>query len=41
LPACFCLPQKSGIAEGTIGTIATVIGGLGGIVILFYLASTV
>jgi hypothetical protein len=33
--------QKTGIAEGTIGTIATVIGGLGGIVVLFYLANSV
>lgn len=30
--------QKSGIAEGTIGSIATVVGGLVGIVILAYLA---
>ena len=34
-------PQRTGVAEGTAGTIATVVGGLLGIVILFYLASTV
>jgi hypothetical protein len=33
--------QKSGIAEGTVGTIATVIGGLLGIGILTYLATSV
>jgi rubredoxin len=32
--------KKSGVAEGTIGTIATVIGGLAGIVILAYLATS-
>ncbi|GBF90095.1 hypothetical protein Rsub_02803 [Raphidocelis subcapitata] len=33
--------KATGVAEGTLGTIATVIGGLAGLVILFYLASTV
>lgn len=32
--------KKTGIAEGTIGTVATVIGGLVGIVILAYLANS-
>ena len=35
------LVQAKGMAEGTAGTIATVIGGLGGRVVLFYLASSV
>lgn len=33
--------KRTGVAEGTVGTIATVIGGLGGLVVLFYLASSV
>lgn len=33
--------KGQGFAEGTIGTIATLIGGLGGIVVLFWLASSV
>jgi hypothetical protein len=33
--------QAKGLAEGTIGTIATLVGGLVGIGFLFYLASSV
>ncbi len=33
--------QKTGIAEGTIGTIATVVGGILGITVLAYVASTI
>jgi hypothetical protein len=33
--------QAKGVAEGTLGTIATLIGGLLGIGVLFYLASSV
>jgi hypothetical protein len=33
--------KARGVAEGTIGTAATVIGGLGGLIVLFYLASSV
>lgn len=37
---CFHL-QASGMAEGTVGTIATLVGGLVGIAVLAYLASSV
>ena len=33
--------QAQGMAEGTIGTIATLVGGLAGVAILAYLASSV
>jgi hypothetical protein len=33
--------QSTGVAEGTLGTIATVIGGLLGIAVLAYLATSV
>ncbi|GFR44880.1 hypothetical protein Agub_g6223, partial [Astrephomene gubernaculifera] len=33
--------KTSGVAEGTIGTIATVIGGLVGIAVLFYLGTSI
>jgi len=36
---CFTL-QAKGVAEGTVGTLATLIGGLLGIGILAYLAAT-
>jgi hypothetical protein len=32
--------QATGVAEGTIGTIATVIGGILGIGVLFYVAQS-
>jgi hypothetical protein len=35
------LPQAMGIAEGTIGTIATVIGGILGVGVLAYLATNI
>jgi hypothetical protein len=34
-------PQTTGVAEGTLGTIATVIGGLLGIGVLFYLGTSI
>lgn len=40
LHACWCA-QAKGVAEGTIGTIATLVGGLVGIGVLAYLASSV
>lgn len=33
--------KKTGIAEGTVGTIATVVGGVLGIALLAYIASTI
>ncbi len=38
---CSFHPQAKGMAEGTIGTAATVIGGLIGIAVLVYLAQSV
>ncbi len=37
----FFLMQGKGMAEGTLGTIATLIGGLAGVAVLAWLASSV
>jgi hypothetical protein len=38
---CAALLQATGIAEGSVGTIATVIGGILGIGVLAYLANSI